>query len=116
MADKTLIKFRVDLFELLIQYGLTTSEADNIIAYAEKIWMRPNPERTHGSNPGHSGNPGHHSRDLKQSAIAGAATGGVVYGVAKWKENWVRQNLHLAPEYMGIIAGAAGAGVSYFVL
>jgi len=68
-----------------------------------------------GGNPGHS-NPGHHSGNLKKSAIAGVTTGGVVFGVAKWKEDWVRQNLHTKPEYLGVLGGAAGFGLSYFVL
>lgn len=59
------------------------------------------------------GNPG---SGMKKSVIVGVATGAVVYSVTKWKQDWVERNLHIAPEYLGIIAGGAGFGVSYFVL
>ena len=61
-------------------------------------------------------NPGHHSRNLKQSVAIGAGTGGVVYGLAKWKEDEVRRRLRISPELLGIISGAAGCGVSYYLI
>lgn len=64
----------------------------------------------------HSSSNPNHSKNLKTPLVIGVASGGVVYGLAKWKEEEVRRRLRIAPEYLGILAGAAGLGVSYYLL
>lgn len=94
------------------RFGNPLSEEERAQRHTERYGSgSPLPPRGTGRS-----NPSHHSRNLKQSVAIGAGTGGIVYGLAKWKEDEVRRRLRISPELLGVISGAAGCGASYYLI